>query len=110
VRSSRCRHLITILTSTTSKDAEGAEIQTPTTFATWYAEMIPLRGTEVIQGAQLDATLTHLFRGRWVSGVTPKMTLSYADAVAGTRTFEIARVINVRELNRTLEILATEEV
>ena len=45
---------------------------------------------------------------RYLSGVTPKMRVSYTDPDDGVRTLDITSVIDVNETRRETHLLCTE--
>ena len=74
-------------------------------FATAYVSIVPLRGKEYFSSKGVKSEVSHKIELRFMPGVTTDMKIVY-----GSRTFEIESAINVREQNRTLEIMATEVV
>lgn len=79
-------------------------MQTWADTATVWAAVLPLSGREYWAAQQVSAERAVEFHTRYLSGVVPKMRVSY-----NSRTFDIKSVINVEERNREL-ILVTEEV
>lgn len=84
-------------------DADGSTTDTLTTFATVFADIEPLGGRELyVARAQQDLS-THRISFPYLAGVTPKMQGVYAG-----RTFNFTNVNNVGEMNREIQINATE--
>ena len=98
-------HAVTIQTASDGQDARGGPTLTYSTFSAWSAVIQPLTGKELVEAQQRHATVTHRMYGTWVSGVTPKHRVLW-----WTRTFRIEAAVNVGELDRQLQIDATEEV
>ena len=69
------------------------------------ASLDPSGGRETFAAQQMNATVTHVIRCRYFSGLTPKMRILF-----GERVFNIEVVKNANERNRFYEILAWEEV
>jgi len=77
------------------------------TFASPYAWIKPLSGTESLFGMQLEDTITHdiIIRYKASRTITPENRIKF-----GSRLFNIRSVINVEERNRWLQIRAEEGV
>lgn len=105
MRAGRLRYRVTIQTPTETKGTKGQTLKSWATYKTRWMDVRPVTGSERYTGDQVTATVTHEFECRYVSGVTPKMRLSY-----DSRTFNISRAVNVDERDKRLLILATEEV
>lgn len=73
--------------------------------ATVWASIEPLTGDEKWAADQVEAMVSHRIRIAYRAGVTSAMRIVY-----GTRTFNIAAVLNPNEANVELEILATESL
>ena len=73
--------------------------------AKWWCDIQPIRGRERMQADQVVADVSHILEGCWIEGVTPDMRVKY-----GKRVFYFDSVINVKELNRDMEISAREEI
>ena len=97
MRSGTLRHRLTIEQPTQSKDSLGQEIQAWTTFAEVYGSLDPLSGRERFQAAQTVAETTHRARIRYLSGVTAKMRIAFAD-----RTYQI---VYIADDNRGRELV-----
>lgn len=82
-------------------DANGA----PETVATALASIEPLAGQERMFAQQQQATTTHKLGMVYIAGIKPNMR-----AVWNGRVFNFDSVINVKEENRELLIMATEVV
>lgn len=95
------RIVIQTLTETTT---DGGEItEAATTFATVWAEIMPLSGRELWIAQQSQATTTHKITMIYRPGITPKMR-----AIYNGRTFNFDSVVNLDEANRYIMITATE--
>jgi len=103
MRAGQLRHQGTIYAVTDGKDADGGPTEAEGVFATVWAAIEPLSGTEQFQAQQVDAAVTTRIRIRYLAGVTAKMRFG-----VGTRRWDLHAVLNVDERNRELHLLATE--
>ncbi|MBL4730278.1 MAG: phage head closure protein [Sulfurimonas sp.] len=103
MRSGNLKHKIDFLSATEVKNAFGEVENTFTIFKSAYSEILPLSAKEYLASKQKKAEVTHKIELRFLSGILPTMQIVY-----GSRKFEIESIINVRELNKTLHIMATE--
>jgi len=84
---------ITIQQNTVSAGSEYGEPQDSwTTFATVWADVVPMVGRELAQAQQISGEVTTKFIIRWLSGVQDNMRISY-----NSQYYDIFRV---HELNR----------
>jgi len=83
----------------------GVELTVGTTTGTYWADVIPISGREYFTAKSVHADVTHKFRIRYQSGITPKHRISY-----DSRVFDIRDVIDVDARKRTLEMIAIERV
>ena len=87
-----------------SVTTEGGEVtETPLNIATVWAAVEPLEAREAWQAKQSQATTTHRITTLYVVGITSRMR-----AVWGNRIFNFESVVNEKEANRELVIMATE--
>jgi len=73
-------------------------------FATVYASVTPLSAKEYFK-AGVQNEVTHKVEMRFISGVKPKMRVMF-----GEREFSIESVLNIREENKTLQLICSEVV
>ena len=104
-RSGILRHKVTIQTATVAQDAMGQPKRTWATYGYWHCNITPLRGREFVDSNSLQDEQTYKFQGRYVSGLTPQMRISW-----NSKIFEIKSVVNVNERDRMTEVMATEGV
>lgn len=89
-----------------SRGTNGEVLVTWSTFATVKAEVTPLQGKETFLANQELAEHIVRFRIRYLSGVTPKMRVSY-----DSRIFDIdAPPVNVNELGREMHLVTREVI
>jgi len=105
VRSGIYRHKITIQQPTESVDAFGQAIKSWSTYAQPFAAVEPLRGREYFASQQFNAEITTRIRLRYLSGVTPKMRVSFDG-----RIYNIQSIIDVSERNRETHLMCSEGV
>jgi len=111
MRAGELRHRVAIQEQTDTTDGMGG-------FTTAWAAVAgmsslpaaiwPLKSKERLENLKLESEVTHRIRIRYVSGVTSKMRVYWAEK---SRTFNIIGTpINPDERNIMLEMMATEEV
>ena len=104
MRSGQLRHLVTIQQTTASRDSDTGEATDAwSTFAECYANVMPLRGNELIQAQQVQAHVTHRVSIRFLDGVTGDMRV-----IHDSRTLHIEGVIDVGERGREMELMCRE--
>jgi SPP1 family predicted phage head-tail adaptor len=101
----KMRHFITINKMLDSLSASGAVTETASTYATAYAEIIPLSGSEDYEAMGISADVVYRIRTRYIAGVTPKMQITWDG-----RTFTISSVRNIDEMNRWMVFECVEDV
>lgn len=105
MRSGNLKQKITFQDYTETTDDFGEVTKGYADFRTVYASIVPLSGKEYFTSKQTNAEVSHKIECRHFDGVKPSMRIVY-----GTRTFNIESVINIREENKTLQIMATEVI
>ena len=105
MRIGKLRHRITIERVVETQDADGAVIETWSTYATIQASIEPISGREYFAAQSTQADVTHRIGIRYLSGIVPKMRVKY-----GSRIFDILSVINVNERNRELQLMCRESI
>lgn len=105
----RRSHRISLISATPTRDAAGASVQdwdNPTTIATVWAEVVPVRGMERMESAKLDATVEFKFRIQYsatAATVTQEHRVSWRD-----EQYDITAVIPYgRQLREGIELWAT---
>ncbi len=105
MRSGNLKHKIIIESYTETQNDFGEVALGYSTFATVYASIVPLSGKEYFSSKQTNAEVSHKIECRYLSGISPSMQIVY-----GARTFKIESVLNIREANKTLQIICSEVV
>jgi SPP1 family predicted phage head-tail adaptor len=105
MRSGNLKQKITFQTSTPTQDDFGGIVDGFSIFAQTYASITPISGKEYFVSKQTNAEVSHKIECRFISGITPSMRIVY-----GARVFNIESVINIREENKTLQIMASEVI
>lgn len=105
MRSGLLRNQITIESVTETQDSAGSPIESWTTYAVVMSAYEPQSGSESFDEDQEQATVKHRFRIRYLSGITPKMRISF-----DSRIFDIESVINVGGRNKQIHLMAKEHV
>ena len=105
MRSGRLNKKITIQKTTQAQSSIGEATDTWLTYAVRWASIEPLLGREYFESQQVNAEETIRFRIRYLSGVTPKMRISW-----DSRLFDIRSVVNVGERNKEMLLMAVENV
>jgi len=111
MRAGSLRHKITFQQLTVANDTWGHSTETWTDYKTTQASIWSLRGVEKMESLKLDNEITHKIRIRYITGLTPKMRISYYDyKTESTRYFNILSLLNIDERNISYEIMANEEI
>lgn len=105
IRAGKLRNKIVIQQNTPSTDSFGERDASWSTFATVWADIKPLTSREYWDAVQVNAESTLKFVIRYLSGVTPKMRISW-----DSRIFNIESIINVDERNKMIVLLAVENI
>jgi SPP1 family predicted phage head-tail adaptor len=104
VRTGQLRHRVKLQSKTSTQNSDGSLNYTWTTYATVWAQVTPMSGKESkLSDVQIEAFTTHKVTIRYNSAVTPDDKL-----VFGTRTLNIASVLNVDE-EKVWQVLSCEE-
>lgn len=90
-------------TPITNRNPTGGVVENWTTIVTRWAELIPLRGQERFEAAQMEAQTTIKIRIRYYSQLKPTWRIKY-----GERIFNITGIANVGERNFAQEIECKE--
>lgn len=108
MRSAQLKHPIRIERNTPTLNAFGEEENVWSIFAQRRASITPLRGREFWTAQELESEVTHRINIRWDEKVGQ---INTKDRIMdGTRVFDLKAIINPKERNRELEIMAIEKV
>lgn len=101
----RLRHTIQIQAKSISRDSGGGAVETWSTITNGErpAEVVPIGSREAFVEQQLQESVTHKIRTRYLSGVTTKHRVLF-----GTRVFDIQSVINWGERDIELALMCVE--
>jgi SPP1 family predicted phage head-tail adaptor len=112
MRAGTLRHVIKIQTPVLAEDSYSAG----SVITSWNdkyrsvrAAIHPMSSREHTEDMKLAGETTHRIRIRFREGITPKLRIIHRRKGVD-RVFNIKSVINIRELNRELDILCTEEI
>lgn len=89
------------------KGKENTLLQTEqelTEVKTVWASVEPTRGREYQEAQRIRPELTYKITTRYHKGITPDMVIKFKE-----KYFDIISIINVREQNKMLEIICTEQ-
>jgi len=67
-----------------------------------WARVEPLSGRELFQAQQIQASINTRFTIRHITGITPKMRISY-----DSKNYQIESVINTNEQNREIQLMCS---
>lgn len=95
---------IVIQSNTTSRDTDGASLDSWGTLATVWAERVPIAGAEEFAADQITALADVRFRIRYRSDVTTKNRLTH-----GGITYDIVQVAEI-ELQEGLDLFCKARV
>lgn len=103
MRSGPLRHRITLQNRTSSKDEFGQLVETWADLATVWGSVEPISGRELLSAQQTLGEVTHRIRTRYCAGITAATRILF-----NGRIFDIESVINDKEKNAHIEIMAKE--
>lgn len=103
MQAGKLRHRITIEQSDGNTGTGGEEQPNWSTFATLWASIESLSGSESLQGKQMASEISHRVTTRYCAGVTADMRIKF-----GARVFSIVPPINHDERNIQLEFTCIE--
>jgi SPP1 family predicted phage head-tail adaptor len=101
----KLKHYVNLQSSTNAIDDYGEENKTWSTDESIFAQIQPLRGSELLEYQQINAELTHRIIIRYTSNATPAKRILF-----GSRIFDINVVRNIDEKNEMQELLCKEKV
>ena len=101
----KLKNLVTIEELVKSKDEAGGRVEEWSEFVKAWCSLRPVSGNEKWYSNERHAEVTHQILTRYIDGLKPTMRI-----VAKDRIFNIESVINMDEANKTLLIVAKEEV
>lgn len=99
------RHRITFQRLVEATNEVGETVQTLEDYTTVWAAIEPTTGREYYEAQKIQPELTYKITVRYISGITPDMTIKYKD-----RIFQITSIINPQEKNEKLEIMCIEKI
>jgi SPP1 family predicted phage head-tail adaptor len=105
MRSGNLKHKVEIQSYSQTTNDFGEVTKGYYVFKTVYSSITPISGKEYFASKQVNAEVSHKIEFRFVDGVLPTMRIVY-----GARVFNIESVINIREENKTLQIMAVEAI
>lgn len=103
MRAGNLRNYVVIQRSTETHDSNQELILTWSTFASVWAEILPLIGREYWASRQVVSEVTGKIRIRYLAGVTAKMRV-----IDGSKTYDIEAVIDVENKHEELVLLVKE--
>jgi len=101
----KLRHYVKLQSSTNASDGYGQESKVWATDESIFAQIQPLRGSELLEYQQLSTELSHRIIIRYTSNATPAKRILW-----GTRIFDINVVRNIDERNIYQELICKEKV
>lgn len=104
MRAGKLRHQITINTVTTTQNEHGEDVPTPVAFATVWADVHQLNGTELWRAQQVNSVATHRVMLRYLPGVTPEMSILHQG-----RTLNILDVNDVDGRHKEIDLTCKEK-
>ena len=108
---SKLRHRVTFQKVTgTTRNGMGEDVPAYTDYATVWAAVEPLTGREYTEAQKIRAETTYRVTARYLAGVTPDMRIVHSTACNVQRILEIQSILNIRERNIELQIMASEVV
>ena len=105
MRAGNLKHKVSIQTFSQTDNDFGEVEKSWSEFAPAYASTTPLSAKEFYK-AGTHNEVTHKIEIRYIDGVSPSMKV----VLSGGREFSIESVLNIREANKTLQLICTEVV
>jgi SPP1 family predicted phage head-tail adaptor len=105
VRAGTLRDRVTIYSPPATRDTHGQITGSPTAVGTWWADVRPLEGTEMVTSDGYAAGATHEVSTRYRAGVGPSQWL-----VWGTRRLNVLSAHNPDGLKVELLLRCKEEI
>ena len=105
MRAGNLKHKVSIESFVEDTNDFGEVEQLWEEFTPAYVSITPLSAKEFFK-AGTHAEVTHKIEMRYVQGITPKMRV----VLNGGRIFSIESVLNIREANKTLQLICSEVV
>jgi len=104
MRSGNLKHKIIIQNYSETQNDFGEVVKGWVDFKSAYASITPLSAKEFFK-AGTNAEVSHKIEFRYIAEVKPKMQVLYS-----SRVFSIDSVLNIREANKTLQLICTEVI
>ncbi|MFK5937722.1 MAG: phage head closure protein [Sulfurimonas sp.] len=104
MRAGNLKHKIIIQSYNENQNDYGEAIKAWSDFKTVYASILPLSAKEFFK-AGIQDEVTHKIELRYLKDIKPKMRVIF-----DTREFSIESVLNIREANKSLQLICTEVV
>ena len=104
MRAGNLKHKVTIQTYSETQNDFGEVLKGWVDLKLAYASITPLSAKEFFK-AGTHAEVSHKVELRYLKDVTPKMRVIF-----GVRVFTIESVLNIREANKSLQLICTEVV
>ena len=101
----KLRHKVNLQSSTQAQGGYGGESKVWATDESIFAQIQPLRGSELLEFQQINSELTHRIIIRHTSNATSAKRILY-----GARIFDINVVRNLKEKNGMVELICKEKV
>jgi SPP1 family predicted phage head-tail adaptor len=103
IRAGTLRERVTLSRLTSAEDARWGPTPTPSSYATVWAEVEPVRATERMQDGGIQSDISHVLRMRYRADVASKDRVTWRG-----RTLEVEGVIDVGARRRELELTCRE--
>lgn len=103
MRAGLLRKRVELQSVTNGRGPTGGTVENWTTIVNRWAELLPLRGQERYEAAQVEAQTTIKIRIRYYPPLDPTWRIKYGD-----RIFNITGIINIGERNFAQEIECKE--
>lgn len=108
LRSGLQRHRVELHGIAEARDSVGVARKTWVVLATFWAEVRPLRGAEILNVKQVWATAEYFVNFRWLGQDLPVDSTQRLKVLNSGKILNILNVNNVEERNRSYELVCTE--
>lgn len=105
MQAGKLRHRIELQRNVPTRHGMGEQLDSWAKYATVWASVEPLTGTELLNAQQISAEVTHRVKIRFCSDVKPEHQV-----IHNGRTLEIIAVLNIAERRRSQHLMCKEVV
>ena len=103
MKAGKLDHLIIVEQNTPTRDAFGGLVDSWDTYATVWAAIMPMVGTEALRADQLNTSITHKITIRYLESLSTQMRVNFSG-----RLMNIKSVQHIRERGDMMVLMCEE--